>query len=119
MQVKPTLYGKRAELDPLKDEAINQIDRALSLFKRSRDVSKHDDISDQDVKTRDKVRTVMAATLIRLSPPGSVYLKTVDGFPNRLAGSLEALDEYDLECYQVHNENIKTLRAAIDEARGE
>ena len=30
----------------------------------------------------------------------------------------EAIDDDDLECYEVHNANIRILRAAIDEARG-
>ena len=75
----------------LKDDAIAQIDRALALYQQLRGKSQYDDISDLEAKDQDRVRTAMSATLTRLAPPRSVYLRTVGGFPNRIAGSLEAL----------------------------
>jgi len=74
---------------PITQEIIQQIDRALKLYDKHRARSKYDDLSDLCGGIHTEVKTIVVATIDRLSPAGSAY-RTATTLRDRI-GSLRAL----------------------------
>ena len=79
---------------PTREEIIQQIDRALNVYKEHRTRAEYDDLSDLQEGIHAEVNAIMFGTIDRIAPPGGVYRN-----PNSLinmVGVLRALRrEYD------------------------
>lgn len=57
---------------------IDQIDQALQTYASYRASAKYDDLSDLQNEIKNEVLTLLAATIDRIAPPGSVYRQQAD-----------------------------------------
>lgn len=81
---------------PVKQEIVAQIDRALKLYGEHRARAEYDDLSDLGQDIHEEVKTVVTATIDRISPPGSTYRSALQATLIRQIGSLKALRrDYD------------------------
>ena len=58
---------------PTTEEIIQQIDRALNVYKEHRTRAEYDDLSDLHEGIHAEVRAIVFGTIDRIAPPGGVY----------------------------------------------
>ena len=79
---------------PTREEIIQQIDRALNVYKEHRTRAEHDDLSDLQEGIHAEVNAIVFGTIDRIAPPGGVY-RNANPLIN-MVGVLRALRrEYD------------------------
>ena len=58
---------------PTTEEIIQQIDRALNVYKEHRTRSEYDDLSDLQGGIHAEIKAIVLGTIDRIAPPGGVY----------------------------------------------